>query len=166
MNSIDSVINQIATDASEGELSGSVESRIGELSMAMMSNYVTSEVENRARRLHFLDSSNPLLEFYFVPKGDYDDKGVLVPEKVAARMDNFVNIYWDWTLGDWHDNSESVVMTSVWGNYLDAFSKFALHSFLPRDTEMHMEIERQMMKYGRGRSGCGCLDHHGPLVDD
>lgn len=162
MPTIDSILGQIATEAADGQRLGSIDRcttselieareefpdqfpgrakfvKIGELNLDMLQKYIPNEVHNRAQRLNYLDQTNPLLKYYFIPEECHNEAGEFIAEKLTALLDDLVSIYWAWENGDWHDKSEEIVMTTVWENYLSALSKFAPSSFLRRETVMHM----------------------------
>ena len=108
----------------------------------MMGKNIPSEVHNRASRLHFLNPDHPILAYYYRQASDRDENGELIPAKVQARLEDMLDIYWDWTLGDRHEQDPEVVITKVWENYLAAISKFAPHTFLSTRADAAMKLER------------------------
>ncbi len=112
---------------------------------SVMSKSMPEEVANRAGRLRVRDQNHPLLKYFFTSPEDKDENGGILPEKAKMRLEEFLDKFWDQSLGDRHDWSAEKVAAVVWKNYLAELSEAVPHSFLPRITEMNMKMERFLM---------------------
>ncbi len=117
------------------------------IDIELFKSCIPSEVHNRARRLYFMDDTNPLLSWYYCRPGDADLFGNVSSDKMQAKAQDMIDIYWDWSKGVWQLKPFRLVASMVWRNYLAALSKFAPHSFLPERVQRSMAMER-FLKYG------------------
>ena len=117
----------------------------------MVGKHMDSEVHNRAKRLCFKDKDHPLLKYYYTSEEDKGDDGSGSPQKLAAKLEKFLDEFWDPDLGDRHEWSAEKVLTVVCKNYFAALSKAVPRSFISSPTEMHMRMERALMGFKSNR---------------
>ncbi len=117
------------------------------IDIELFQSCIPKEVHNRASRLYWIDKANPLLSWYYRRPGDADKSGNVSPDKMQAKAHEMIDIYWDWSKGDWQLKPFRLVASMVWRNYLAALSKFAPHSFLPERVQISMAMER-FIRYG------------------
>lgn len=117
------------------------------IDIELFQSCIPKETYNRANRLFYIDKNNPLLDWYYLRPGDADKFGNVSPDKMQAKAHGMIDIYWDWTKGDWQLKPFRLVASMVWRNYLAALSKFVPHSFLPKRVQVDMAMERSI-KYG------------------